>query len=131
MLPGEIKSTVKNRLDDEFIEKCNRVIIANMSNPDLSVDMLSTELGMSRTTVYKKLKAITGMTLNDFMKFVRLKEASRLLIEGEYRVTEIGFITGFNSSSYFAKCFFKQFGILPADFVKSIDVQDRENTTPK
>jgi signal transduction histidine kinase/ligand-binding sensor domain-containing protein/DNA-binding response OmpR family regulator len=117
----EIRTTVHNRLDEEFIEKTRAVIIENMSNPALSVDLLARELAVSRTSIFKKLKAITGMTPNDFMKLVRLKEASRMIVEGEYRITEIGFITGFSSSSYFAKCFLKQFGILPTEFVKSLD----------
>ena len=55
---------------------------------------------------------------NDFIKITRLKKACRMMIEGEYRVTEIGFLVGFSSSSYFAKCFQKQFGMLPTEFLK-------------
>lgn len=117
---SEFKTMSHNRLDEEFIDKCRTVIIAHMSDPDLSVDLLARELAMSRTSVFKKLKAVTGMTPNDFMKLIRLKEASRLLAEGRYRITEIGFIAGFSSSSYFAKCFAKQFGVLPTEFLKTI-----------
>ncbi len=117
----EIRQIARNRLDEEFIEKCNAFISANMSDSDLSVDTLARELALSRTAVFRKLKAITGMTPNDFMKFVRLNEAGRMLMEGRYSITEIGYITGFSSSSYFAKCFFRQFGILPSDFVKNAD----------
>ena len=117
---SEFKTMSHNRLDEEFIDKCRTAIIAHMSDPDLSVDLLARELAMSRTSVFKKLKAVTGMTPNDFMKLIRLKEASRLLAEGRYRITEIGFIAGFSSSSYFAKCFAKQFGVLPTEFLKNI-----------
>ncbi|MCM1176883.1 MAG: response regulator [Bacteroides sp.] len=117
----EVRQLTRNRLDKEFIEKCSALVIDNMGNADMSVDVLARELALSRTAVFRKLKAITGMTPNDFMKFVRLNEACRLLVEGKYSITEIGYITGFSSSSYFAKCFSKQFGMLPSDFVKNVE----------
>ena len=84
----------------------------------MSVGLLARELAMGRTLIFRKLKAVTGLTPNDFMKLVRLKEAKRMIVEGRYRITEIGFLTGFSSSSYFAKCFAKQFGILPTEFLE-------------
>lgn len=60
------------------------------------------------------------MTPNDFIKVTKLKTAAKLLAEGKYRISEITYIVGFSSSSYFAKCFQKQFGILPTDFVKNL-----------
>lgn len=123
---SEVRAVTHSELDKEFIEQSREVIIANMSNPDLSVDFLAKEMGMSRTSIFKKLKAITGMTPNDFMKFIRLNEACRLLVEGKYRITEIGFITGFSSSSYFAKCFAKQFGTLPTEFVRNLGQEAEE-----
>ena len=57
------------------------------------------------------------MTPNDFIKVTRLKKACKMMVEGEYRVTEIGYLDGFSSTSNFAKCFQKQFGVLPKDFV--------------
>jgi len=111
----------QNRLDEEFILKCRDVIIAHMRNPDLSVGLLARELAMGRTLIFRKLKAVTGLTPNDFMKLIRLNEAKRMIIEGRYRITEIGFLTGFSSSSYFAKCFAKQFGVLPTEFLEKQD----------
>lgn len=90
-----------------------------MRNPDLSVGLLARELAMGRTLIFRKLKAVTGLTPNDFMKLIRLNEAKRMIIEGRYRITEIGFLTGFSSSSYFAKCFAKQFGVLPTEFLEN------------
>ena len=111
----------QNRLDEEFILKCRDVIIAHMRTPDLSVGLLARELAMGRTLIFRKLKAVTGLTPNDFMKLIRLNEAKRMIIEGRYRITEIGFLTGFSSSSYFAKCFAKQFGVLPTEFLEKQD----------
>ena len=112
-----------NRLDQEFVDRCTAIITENIPVPDFSIEMLAQEMGMSRTSVFVKLKAITGTTPNDFIKLIRLKVACKLMAEGHYRATEVGFLVGFNSSSYFAKCFFKQFGMRPNDYIKSLERQ--------
>lgn len=115
---SDLHATVHNKLDEEFINKCTDIILNNMEDTEFSVNTLAQELGISRTSVFTKIKGIIGMTPNDFIKITRLKKACRMMVEGGYRVTEIGFLVGFNSSSYFAKCFQKQFGMLPTEFVK-------------
>lgn len=118
---SDIRSAVHNRLDEEFMDKCTEIILNNIENPEFSVNTLAQQLGMSRTSVFTKIKGIIDMTPNDFIKVTRLKKACQMMVEGEYRITEIGFLVGFSSSSYFAKCFQKQFGMLPTDFIKNID----------
>lgn len=118
---SQIRSMVQSRRDGEFLDACRNVIVTNMSNSNLSVDFLAAEMGLSRTAIFKKLKALTGMTPNDFMKTIRLDEACRMLVEGKYSITEIGFVTGFSSSSYFAKCFVKQFGVLPSEYLQNAE----------
>lgn len=115
---SEVGSTVHNKLDEEFMNKCTDIILGYIEDPEFSVNTLAQELGMSRTSVFTKIKGIIGMTPNDFIKITRLKKACKMMMEGEYRVTEIGFLVGFSSSSYFAKCFQKQFGMLPTEFLK-------------
>lgn len=115
---SDLHSAVHNKLDEEFMKKCTEIILNNIEDTEFSVSTLAQELGMSRTSVFTKIKGIIGMTPNDFIKITRLKKACRMMIEGEYRVTEIGFLVGFSSSSYFAKCFQKQFGMLPTEFLK-------------
>ncbi len=75
---------------------------------------------LTTNTAESKIKGTIGMPPNDFIKVTRLKKACKMMVEGEYRVTEIGFLVGFSSSSYFAKCFQKQFGMLPTEFLKKI-----------
>lgn len=115
---SDLHSAVHNKLDEEFMNKCSEIILNNIEDPEFSVNTLAQELGMSRTSVFTKIKGIIGMTPNDFIKVTRLKKACQMMAEGEYRVTEIGFLVGFSSSSYFAKCFQKQFGMLPTEFLK-------------
>ena len=107
-------------MDEEFIEQCTKIILDNLDNTEFSINALAQELNMSRTSVFTKIKGILGMTPNDFIKVTKLKTAAKLLTEGKYRISEITYIVGFSSSSYFAKCFQKQFGILPTDFVKNL-----------
>ena len=118
---SDIRSAVHNRLDEEFMNKCTEIILNNIEDSEFSVNTLAQQLGMSRTSVFTKIKGIIDMTPNDFIKVTRLKKACQMMVEGEYRITEIGFLVGFSSSSYFAKCFQKQFGMLPTDFIKNID----------
>lgn len=115
---SDLHSAVHNKLDEEFMNKCSEIILNNIEDSEFSVNTLAQELGMSRTSVFTKIKGIIGMTPNDFIKVTRLKKACQMMVEGEYRVTEIGFLVGFSSSSYFAKCFQKQFGMLPTEFLK-------------
>ncbi|MEI2273536.1 response regulator [Sphingobacterium sp. ML3W] len=114
----EAKVTTHNKMDEEFIERCLAIINENLDDSGFSIEKLASEMAMSRTSLFSKVKAITGMTPNDFIKVTRLKEACKLLKEGKYRVTEIGYLVGFGSPSYFTKCFSKQFGMLPTDYVK-------------
>ena len=117
---AEVHAVSQNKLDEEFIEQCTKIILGNLDNTEFSINSLAQELNMSRTSVFTKIKGIMGMTPNDFIKVTKLKTAAKLLAEGKYRISEITYIVGFSSSSYFAKCFQKQFGILPTDFMKQI-----------
>jgi AraC-like DNA-binding protein len=78
--------------------------------------MLAHEMCLSRTSFFAKIKGVSGLTPNDYIRLIRLKKAAEYLSQGEYRINEVCFLVGFNSPSYFAKCFQKQFGVLPNDF---------------
>lgn len=114
----DLRTTTHNKLDEEFMERCTEIILHNIEDPSFSVNILAQELNMSRTSLFTKIKGIIGMTPNDFIKTTRLKKACKMMMEGKYRITEIGFLVGFSSSSYFAKCFQKQYGMLPSEFLK-------------
>ena len=94
----------------------------NISNADFNfnIDHLAEEFCMSRSSFLRKIKGITGVTPNDFIRLIRLKKAAEILQEGEYKVNEVCYLVGFSSTSYFTKAFQKQFGILPRDFVKKL-----------
>lgn len=115
---AEISAVAKTKTDQAFLEKITSVISDNMENQDLDVDDLAKALFMSRATLYRKMKGIVNQTPNDFIRLCRLRKAAELIAEKEYKVNEIAYIVGFSSPSYFTKCFQKQFGVSPKDFVK-------------
>lgn len=105
-----------NKSDGEFLEKLEEVIQENITNPDFNIEDLADQFCMSRASFYRKIKGVLDVTPNEYLRIARLKKAAQLLKEGNYRVTEICYMVGFNSPSYFAKCFQQQFGVLPKDF---------------
>ena len=105
------------KADEEFIKRLNEIIHTNLHNPDFGMDDVADALNMSRSSFYRKMKGILDLSPNEYLRLERLKQAAQLLKEGESRINEVCYCVGFNSPSYFAKCFLKQFGVLPKDFV--------------
>ncbi len=105
--------------DKKFMNKLTQAIENRIADPQLSVEDLSREVGMSRSSLYKKVKTMTGHVPNEFIRLIRLKYAAKLLNENEYNISEIGYLVGFNSHSYFSKCFFQQFKQTPSEFMEN------------
>ena len=105
-------------IDNEFLTRMTKLIEDNIANSDLSVSFLAEELGISRSGLFAKIKSLADVTPNEMIQVIRLKRAAVLLREGRYLVSEVCYKVGFSNPSYFSKCFQKQFGIKPADFVK-------------
>ena len=104
-----------NQHDLQFIESLQKSVQENMRDEEFSIDTLAEQLNLSRSSFYRKIKALTGMTPTDYLKNARMNEAARLLTSG-LRSSEVAERVGFTSSSYFAKCFRAQFGCLPKDY---------------
>ena len=111
--PSEIVIT---SLDEQLVAKAIKYVEDNISHPDLSVEILSRELGMSRVQLYKKLLQITGKTPTEFIRIIRLKRAMQFLRESQLNVSEIAYNVGFNNPKYFTKYFKEEFGVLPSVF---------------
>ncbi len=105
--------------DDAFLRKVLDIIEEQHGNPELTVESLSQEVGMSRVYLHRKLKALTDHTPSELIRTVRLKHAARLLLEGELTVSEIGYRVGFNTPSHFATSFKRQYGQSPTEYVAS------------
>ncbi len=111
---------VSNSVDNEFLTKINDLIEANLTSMNFDVDMMASEMNMSRSTMHRKIKGITNLTPNDYIRLYRLKKSAMYLMTGRYKVAEVCFMVGFNTPSYFSKCFHAQFGIMPKDFLTKI-----------
>lgn len=102
--------------DREFLNKLILSIEERISDPLLSVEELGREIGLSRSSLYKKIKSMTGYVPNEFIRIIRLKNAAKLLTAKNYNISEIGYMVGFSSHSYFSKCFYQQFKLTPTEF---------------
>lgn len=101
-------------IDNEFYHRFVTLVKENMSDPDLSVDWLASEMGLARTQFYRKIKSVTNFSPVEMLRSIRLKEARRLLTATDRSISEIGFDVGFSSAAYFSKCFHDEFGETPS-----------------
>lgn len=104
--------------DDELMNRVMKVINAHLSDPEVNVEYIAAEAGLSRVHFYRKMKEITDMTPHDFIKTVRLKEAARLLSEQRCDITDVSIATGFRSLSAFSTSFKAYYGKTPSQFMK-------------
>ena len=112
-----LRSTVQGKGDEQFLQQISEIVSVRFTDMDFSVDDLAEQMHLSRSVLFERTKEACGMTPNNFIKEMRLRKAASLLAEQKYKVNEICYMVGFNTPSYFAKCFFRQFGVLPKDFV--------------
>ncbi|MEG1187533.1 MAG: response regulator [Bacteroidales bacterium] len=108
-----------NETEDKFIRQITDIIFLNISNSDFNVADLSQEMGMSRTSLYNKLKSLTGIVPNDFIRTIRLRESQRILNETSLSISEVAYAVGFSDPKYFSTCFKKHFGITPSEYIVS------------
>jgi signal transduction histidine kinase/DNA-binding response OmpR family regulator/ligand-binding sensor domain-containing protein len=113
----EPKQIAITSFDEKFLKKVMAVIEDHMSDESFSIDDLSREAGYSNMHFYRKIKALAGETPSQFLRTIRLKRAAELLRAKSDNVTQIAYSVGFNSLSYFNKCFKEQFGVTPGHYV--------------
>jgi signal transduction histidine kinase/ligand-binding sensor domain-containing protein len=108
-----------HQIDEAFLQSIIQIVEAHMEDPSFGIALLSKKAAMSQPVLFKKIKAITGMTANDFVKSLRLKKATELLKGNRHTVYEIAYMVGYESSKYFSREFKKQFGKTPSEYAKS------------
>lgn len=109
-----------NKLDNEFLEKINKLIEDRLSSEKIDIGYLSDAMCMSNSTLYRKMKALTGLSTNEYIRKIKMQYAERLLLEGKYNISEVAFKVGINSTVYFRQCFKDEFGMAPSDYMKKI-----------
>lgn len=104
--------------DRYMIRRLDEFIAQHISEVDLTVNDLATAVYMSRSNLFRRLKALYGVTPNEYLRNKRLNHAAELLKQNRYNISDISFMVGFSSPSYFASCFKKYFGTLPKHYVR-------------
>jgi len=113
--PGEISVT---SADELFLKNAMDVVERNIGNPEFRVSGFVSEMNMSRSVLYRKFEALTGQSVNEFVRNTRLKRAAQLLSLNELTVSEVTYEVGFNDPQYFSKCFSKQYGMTPSEYAR-------------
>jgi len=120
-LRAELMSTVPKvevlSADEKFLNGVKENILKRLGDEQLGVVTLAKEIGMSRAQLYRKISALTGLTVNELIRKLRLQKAAELLKQKWGPVTQVGYEVGFSNPSYFTKAFKKEFGVLPSEYI--------------
>ena len=108
-----------SKVDEEFIERLDKVIEKNLGDSDFGISEMAEQMFMSRTGLNRKIRGVFNLTPNNYIKLERLKKAAYMMKTKNYKVNEVCYIVGFTSPSYFTQCFYKQFGLLPKEFINT------------
>jgi DNA-binding response OmpR family regulator len=103
--------------DELFLQKAIQVVEKNIDDSDLDIESFSTKAGVSRMQLYRKLHALTNMTVKEFIRHIRLKRAAQMLVQDKLNVSEVAYAVGFKDLSHFRKCFKQEFGMNASDYV--------------
>lgn len=110
-----------DNVDKVFLDKLIRIIEEEMENSSFDIPLLADKIGMSQPVLYKKIRALTDMSVNEFIKSIRLKRAAQLLNQKTLTIAEVAYTVGFSDRKYFSKEFKKQFGKAPSAYLKNDD----------
>lgn len=116
----EVRELAHSTRDKEFIDKLLSYINANMTDTYLDADFLSAEMCMSKTKLYNKIKSITGQSIGEFIRTIRLQKAKEIMIHEDIFITDVMYRVGIQTQSYFTRAFKKEFGIPPTQFIQKI-----------
>lgn len=121
----EVQDFDYTSLDEEFLNKAVEFINNNISNPDYDQTQFADDMGVSKSTLFRKMKSLTGMTYVSFIRNIRLKTACQIMKEKEnMRVSELAYAVGFNDPRYFSSCFKKEFGVTPLEYYEKYSNTD-------
>lgn len=114
----EPRRVTLSSIDDRFIKTALELVESNIGNASYTVEDMSRDIGMSYTQLYRKIKALTGQTVNDFIRAIRLKRAAQLLEQHQLTVSEITYKVGFTDLQHFRECFKKAYGVTPSHYAQ-------------
>ena len=105
-------------LDEAFLQHFAEILEANLASGKVDMAFMAGQMHMSHSTLYRKVKALTGMSGNEFIRKIKLRHSLRLLLEGGYNVSEAAYASGFNDLGYFRSCFKEEYGQSPTEYLK-------------
>ena len=108
-----------SKLDQDFYNTLNQLIDERISS-EIDVNYLAEKLCMSVSTLYRKMKSLTGLSTVEYIRKYKMQYAERLMLEGKYTISEVAYMSGFNSINYFRRCFKEEFGDVPSDYLKKL-----------
>ncbi len=114
----DIEPIACSNLDDAWLEGAIKFVESNINNNDLDSDEFANNMCMSKSTLYRKIKGVTGLTPSEFVRNIRLKTACDLMSRGVTNISDVAYGVGFTDPKYFSKCFKKEFGMPPGDYIK-------------
>jgi DNA-binding response OmpR family regulator/nitrogen-specific signal transduction histidine kinase len=112
------KNIILSSPDERFLQKAIEVVENNISDPELDIERFASEIGVSRMQLYRKLDALTEMTVKEFIRSIRLKRAAQLLVQKKLNVSEVAYAVGFKDLSHFRKCFKQEFSMSASEYVE-------------
>lgn len=112
--------------DKEFVESLTKIIEEQLSNPDFTAEDFGNQMGMGRTTFYRKVQGVTGYSPKEYLRVMRMKRAAELLLTKKYTVSEVTYQVGINDPFYFSRCFKQQFGISPSGYQKKCEEEQQK-----
>ena len=116
----EPKNLVITSPDERFLKKAIDVVEANISDYELDIEGFARKVGVSRMQLYRKLHALTDMTVKEFIRHIRLKRATQLLGQHKMNISEIAYEVGFKDLSHFRKCFKREFGMSATEYIAKL-----------
>jgi len=105
-------------VDEKFLKRLMEVTEENLGDPAFDVSVLVNEMNMSHSIILKKVKSLTGLSLVEFIRSMRIKKAAQIFRQDKLSVSEVSFMVGFSDPKYFSKCFSKHFGQKPTEYLK-------------
>ena len=117
-IESQVNTLTHSPIDQSFMENLTELIHENMGNSQLNTSFLCKSLGMSSSKLYRKVKELTDLAPNEFVRTIRLKKSAQLLRTKKYNVSEVTTLIGFSDPLYFSRCFKKQFGYPPSQLIK-------------
>ena len=115
----ESRKKLANQFSNNLNINSDKSIILHESEK-IDVTYLADKLCMSKSTLYRKIKALTGISTNEYVRKIKMQNAEKLMLEGRYTISEIAFRVGMNSPVYFRQCFKEEFGISPSEYLKHL-----------